>query len=286
MQQLQQISNRIWYLPPYQETDRPVLGAIVGDEKTVLIDAGNSSNHAMLFLSQLEERHIKADWLVLTHWHWDHVFGMREMQMPIISHAMTYQQIKQLQQLSWEDSALDQRVEAGIEISFCADAIKKELSNDRIILLRDPDIEFEGRMKLHLGGLTCVMEHVGGDHSSDSIIVYIPEEKVLFLGDCLYANLYAEKWHYTIEAILQLVEKIERYNVETVFLSHHETPLNKIEFESFIQLLKNTAQLTEKNKGKYEAIAEELSKQLQRELNELEIETVGFFVNGFPNSVK
>lgn len=286
MQQLQQISNRIWYLPPYQETDRPVLGAIVGDEKTVLIDAGNSSNHAMLFLSQLEARHIKADWLVLTHWHWDHVFGMREMQIPIISHMTTYQQIKQLQKLSWEDSALDRRVEAGIEIPFCANAIKKELGNDRTILLPDPDIEFEGRMKLHLGGLTCVMEHVGGDHSSDSIIVYIPEEKVLFLGDCLYANLYAEKWHYTIETTLQLVEKIERYNVETVFLSHHETPLNKTEFESFIQLLKNTAQLTEKNEGKHEAIAEELSKQLKRELNELEIETVGFFVNGFSNSVK
>lgn len=281
MQQLQQVSNRIFYLPPYQETDRPVLGAIVGEEKTVLIDSGNSSSHAKLFLSQLEERHIKADWLVLTHWHWDHVFGMREMQMPIISHAMTYQEIKQLQQLSWEDSALDQRVEAGIEIPFCADAIKAELGNDRTILLPDPDIAFEGGMELHLGGVTCVIEHVGGDHSSDSIIVYIPEEKVLFLGDCLYANLYAEKWNYTIETARQLIGKIEKYDAETVFLSHHEAPLNKTEFESFIQLLKNTAELTEKHEGNHEAIAGELSKQLQRELNELEIETVGFFVNGY-----
>lgn len=282
MQKLKQISDHIFYLPPYQETDRPILGAIIGDEKTVLIDAGNSSQHAKLFQSQLEERHIQADWLVLTHWHWDHVFGMREMHMPIISHEMTYQKIKQLQQLSWEDSALDQRVEAGIEIRFCADAMKKELGDDRIILLPDPDIGFEGRMKLHLGGLTCVMEHVGGDHSSDSIIIYIPEEKVLFLGDCLYANLYAKKWNYTIETALLLVEKLEKYDAEIIFLSHHDAPLNKTEFASFIQLLKNVAQLTEKHEGEQEVIAEALAKQLQRALNELEMETVGFFVNGFP----
>jgi glyoxylase-like metal-dependent hydrolase (beta-lactamase superfamily II) len=281
MQQLQQISNRIYYLPPYQETDRPVLGAIVGDDKTVLIDAGNSSKHAKLFLHQLDEQQIKGDWLVLTHWHWDHVFGMCEMGMPTISHVMTHHEIKQLQQLSWKDSALDQRVEDGIEIPFCADAMKKELGDDRTIHLPDPDIAFEGQMKLYLGGVTCVMEHVGGDHSSDSIIVYVPEEKVLFLGDCLYANLYAEKWNYTIETTLQLIEKIEKYDVETVFLSHHHAPFNKAEFNSFIQFLKSTAHLTVKHEGNREAIAVELSKQLQRDLNELEIETVGFFVNGF-----
>lgn len=281
MQQLKQISNRIYYLPPYQETDRPILGAVVGDEKTVLIDAGNSSSHAKLFLDQLEERSIKGGWLVLTHWHWDHVFGMREMQMPIISQAMTYNGIKQLQELSWEDAPLDQRVKAGLEIPFCADAIKKELGNDRHITLLDPDIQFETRMKLNLGGLTCVIEHVGGDHSNDSSIIYIPEEKVLFLGDCLYANLYAEKWNYTIDITLELIERIEEYDAEIVFLSHHNEPLNKTEFQAFLQLLKKTGYFTEKYKGDYKSIAAELSKYLRRELNEMEVETIAFFVNGY-----
>ncbi|MDQ0242674.1 glyoxylase-like metal-dependent hydrolase (beta-lactamase superfamily II) [Bacillus fengqiuensis] len=281
MQKLEQISKRIFYLPPYQETDRPILMAVTGEERTLLIDAGNSSNHARLFLNQLEELHIKGDWLVLTHWHWDHVFGMREMQMPIISHWQTHDQIKELQKLSWEDQFLDQRVKEGIEIPFCADAIKKELGNDRDILLSLPDLTFDRRMTVNLGGVTCIIEHVGGDHSSDSSIIYIPEEKVLFLGDCLYANLYSKKWSYTIEKTLQLVHQIEKYDAENFFLSHHQAPLTKKEFQLKLHLLKTSALLTEKYEGNQEEIVGEMSESLQRKLNEEEVETIGYFVNGY-----
>jgi glyoxylase-like metal-dependent hydrolase (beta-lactamase superfamily II) len=281
MQKLKQISNRILYLPPYQETDRPILAAIVGEEKTLFIDAGNSSSHARLFISQLEERNISGDWLVLTHWHWDHIFGMSEFQVPIISHSITLEKIKELQKLSWEDRDIDLRVKEGTEIPFCANAMKIELGNQRDILLSEPDITFETRMEINLGGLSCVIEHVGGDHSDDSCIVYIREEKCLFIGDCLYANLYSEKWNYTIENMLQLISKIEKYDAETFFLSHHEAPLTKEEFGSFIKLLKDAALLTKKYKGEQEAIFREMSERLHRGLNELEIETIDYFINGF-----
>lgn len=45
MQQLVRVSERFVYLPPYQETDRPVLAAISGDKYTLIIDAGNSADH-------------------------------------------------------------------------------------------------------------------------------------------------------------------------------------------------------------------------------------------------
>lgn len=128
MQKLTKISDRLYYLPPVQETDRPILGALVGKEKTMLIDAGNSSQHASLFLRQLGEIGIQSDLLVLTHWHWDHVFGMREIPVPSISCKETAGKIKEMQSLSWEDEDLDQRVEEGTEIPFCADAIKKEFA--------------------------------------------------------------------------------------------------------------------------------------------------------------
>ena len=67
MQTLQQLSERFFYLPPYQPTDRPILGAVVGDKHTLLIDAGNSSNHdhARLFKEQLAANSIKGDLLYL-----------------------------------------------------------------------------------------------------------------------------------------------------------------------------------------------------------------------------
>ncbi|WP_068792024.1 MBL fold metallo-hydrolase [Brevibacillus laterosporus] len=281
MQQLIQMSKRILYLTPYQETDRPILAAIVGDRKTLLIDAGNSSSHAKLFLEQLGELHIKGDWLVLTHWHWDHVFGLKEMDMPIISHSQTLQHIKELMDVTWTDCALDKRVELGIEIPFCAEAIKKELGMNRDITLCLPELTFDSRMTIDLGGVSCVIEHVGGDHSSDSSLIYIPEEKILFIGDCLYPNIYASKWNYTIEKSRRLVEQLEKYDANIIFLSHQEAPLTKAEFEEELLLLKNTAFLAEKFQGDQEKIKREMSAHLQRELTEDEEETICFFVHGF-----
>lgn len=134
---------------------------------------------------------------------------------------------------------------------------------------------------MDLGGLTCEIEHVGGDHSSDSCVVFIPEEKALFVGDCLYANLYAEKWNYTIEKILKLIGQLEKYDADIHFLSHHPAPLTKDAFSAFLQLLKNTALLTQKHAGDETAIQQEMTHNLQRNLNEEELETITFFVNGY-----
>ncbi|SES20475.1 MBL fold metallo-hydrolase [Psychrobacillus sp. OK032] len=281
MQTLQKLSNRLFYLPPYQKTDRPILAAVVGDEQTLLIDAGNSSNHAKQFKEQLTSYHITGSILALTHWHWDHVFGLSEMDMTSIANFMTFDKVKEMQELSWEDKELDERVEAGIEIPFCADAIKLELGSKREVIIPNPTILFEKQITLKLGGVSCIIEHVGGDHSSDSNLLYIPEEKALFLGDCLYANMYAEKWHYTIEKMTKLLEKIEGYDAEIYFLSHHPAPLTKDEFASFVSLLKKSAILTKKHKGEIEEIATEMSSYFQHELTKDDLEIIGYFVNGY-----
>ena len=284
MRTLQHLSARISYLPPYAETDRPVLAAVRGEDQTLLIDAGNSSAHAQLFLRELNNHHIQGDWLVLTHWHWDHVFGMKDMPMPVISHRLTYDKIKEMQQLSWEDADLDQCVQEGTEIPFCVEAIKKELGGNRDIFIPAPALTFDTAMTIHLGGVSCQIEHVGGDHSKDSCAIYVPEEKVLFLGDCLYANLYADEWNYTAEQIFKLVQRLEAYEADRVFLSHHDAPLTKEEFLSFLQLLKRTASLTKKHKGREAAIMKEMEEDVQRELSEEERETITFFVNGYTES--
>lgn len=281
MQKLMKITDRLYYFTPVQETDRPILGAVIGEDKTLLIDAGNSSQHAKLFLQQLEGIGVQPDLLALTHWHWDHVFGMRELALPSIAGKETYEKIKEMQPLSWEDEELDQRVEEGTEIPFCADAIKLEFGDVRDIQVQLPTIVFENRMTVHLGGVTCEIEHIGGDHSSDSCVIFIPEEKALFVGDCLYANMYAEKWNYTVEKTLKLIGQLETYDADIFFLSHHPGPLSKEEFNSFLRLMKTTAQLTQKHTGNEKAIRQDMATNLQRELNEEELETITFFINGY-----
>ncbi|HZG72597.1 MAG TPA: MBL fold metallo-hydrolase, partial [Chondromyces sp.] len=131
MQTLVKHSERFFYLTPVQKTDRPILAAVVGNHQTLFIDAGNSENHAKLFQEYLTNLGIKGDYLVLTHSHWDHVFGLGQMKMPVIAQSKTAAKLKKMQTLSWEDAELDQRVQEGVEIPFCADAIKLELGHER-----------------------------------------------------------------------------------------------------------------------------------------------------------
>ncbi|WP_057913094.1 MBL fold metallo-hydrolase [Peribacillus muralis] len=281
MQTLQHLSKHIVYLTPVQETDRPILAAVKGNKKTLIIDAGNSVQHAQLFQEELLKHDISGDFLVLTHSHWDHVFGLEHIEIPVICHEKTYQHIKEMQPLSWEDQALDQRVEEGTEILFCADAIKLELGRNREIALPLPDITFEKKLTIDLGDVTCVIEHIGGDHAKDSCIVYVPEEKTLFLGDCFYANLYAEKWNYTAEQAALLVKKIEAYEADTYILSHHHQPCTKQEMKAELELMKQCARAVVEHRGNRALIQQDLAKKAKGELTEDELETIGFFVNGY-----
>ena len=49
-----QITDRMWYLPACEETDRPVLGYIRGDRYALQIDAGASPAHAADFSRELK----------------------------------------------------------------------------------------------------------------------------------------------------------------------------------------------------------------------------------------
>lgn len=54
LQTLEKLTNRFWYQTPVSETDRPILGAVVGNDRTLMIDAGNSEDHAQYFLEELK----------------------------------------------------------------------------------------------------------------------------------------------------------------------------------------------------------------------------------------
>ncbi len=280
MQIMQQLSSHIHYLTPYQETDRPILAAITGTRSTLLVDAGNSSAHIQFFIDQLVKLDISPRWVVLTHWHWDHVFGMNQANTTIIAQALTTEYIRRMQKWTWDDESLDQRVAEGTEIEFCSSAIKKELGDERDIILPTPDITFERKLELDLGRVHCVIEHVGGDHSDDSTVVYVEEDKVLFVGDALYPNIHVEPHEYTAEATLQLVDMLRQYDAETVMLSHHADIWDGARYQQELNLLEQIARLVQEPDLEEQAIAKQLAQHYGRELDDYERETITLFING------
>ncbi|WP_273834381.1 MBL fold metallo-hydrolase [Guptibacillus sedimenti] len=282
MQQIKQIGARFYYQTPVSETDRPILGMIVGGEKSLMIDAGNSENHARYFLEELSDRGLKRpDMVALTHWHWDHIFGLSALRDTVsISSFQTKEEMAKLLPLSWSDADLDQRVEEGTEIEFCATAIKKEFVKQRDITIMLPDVTFEGKLEIDLGGVTCVLQHVGGDHAADSVVVYIKEEKILFLGDCFYPDIFSSKTNYTVKTTTQLLDVLEGFEAEWVILSHGEA-ISSEAFAREVKLLRTVSSLTGPSNGDEEQMQIAYEKIVERELNEEELEVIQEFANGY-----
>lgn len=55
---LQSITDRVFYLPNEEPTDRPVLGCVRGARHSLLIDAGNSPSHVKRLVQSLQEQHL------------------------------------------------------------------------------------------------------------------------------------------------------------------------------------------------------------------------------------
>jgi len=61
---------------------------------------------------------------------------------------------------------------------------------------------------------------IGGSHTDDSAIVYIPKEKVLFLGDCIYGRRYHGVYGYKKENLFPMIDRVEKYAAEYYMMSH------------------------------------------------------------------
>lgn len=223
---LQQVTEHAYWLPP-ADPDRPSLAAVVGTARTLLLDIGASPAHTARFLDLLKEAGVPApDLAVLSHGHWDHVFGMSALEVPVIAHTLTAQRLEVLRSYDWSNAALDARVQTGEEAEMCARDIKLELPSPRKVTLRTPDIVFASGLEFNLGGVRCTALHVGGDHAEDACIFHIEPGGLVFLGDCLYEAIYAPERYYTLR-IFPLLETVLSLGAEHHLIGHGDAVMTQ-----------------------------------------------------------
>lgn len=233
-----QISKNVYYLP-CGENDRPILGIIIGDNATALVDAGNSPEHAKLLLAEIKKMSIEVPpikYIFITHWHWDHIFGLSMFQdgVEIIAHKLTVEKISEMVDYKWDDESLARRVSEGLEIPFGEENIKLEYpDSNREINLIIPNHSFQEKQVIDLGGVNCVLEHVGCDHSLDSTIITVDE--VTFIGDSLYPNLYSQE--EVTEKLISLLEKLLNLNSK-IYIESHDQHMSKQSLNEIYELFK------------------------------------------------
>lgn len=276
---LKKLAKRVYCMPHYSETDRPTLGLICGDTFSLIVDSGNSPTHARDFLNIVEKMDISPiKFVVITHWHWDHIFGIKTMGLLTISHNETKKKIDYMKTLKWDDVSIDERVDTGEEIEFCRDMIKREMPTRDDLKLKAPDLTFNNKIEIDLGGITCVVEHVGGVHAHDSAIIYIPDEKVMFLGDCIYQDFYSGEWSYDKDKLAILLDKIKKYEV-SYYVTGHQDPKTSEEMWDFFYDLTSIGEIVGEEVILDKAVTRfnEVRKIMP---NEEQLEYIQNFING------
>jgi glyoxylase-like metal-dependent hydrolase (beta-lactamase superfamily II) len=273
---LRKLTDNIYYMPKYDETDRPSLGLICGENYSLIIDSGNSPMHAKEFLSEIKLlNRSPLKYLIITHYHWDHIFGIREMNLTTIAHHETIEKLNEIKYMKLDDKSLENYISEGIFSETTINNIKKEFTERIDFVVGDVDILYKDELEVDLGGLTCVIKAVGGPHTEDSTIIYVPSEKVIFLGDCIYGSSKNGVYRIDKDKLLNMINIIEGYDANYFIISHEEI-YDKKQMDDLWNQLRRLADLVDKNVSSEETI-KKFKNTYHHEPSEEEI----FYINGF-----
>lgn len=174
--EFKKLSEHIWYMTHEEERDRPNLGYVKGDNWSLAVDAGHSDIHTKEFYAFLEKEGLPLPSLtVLTHWHWDHTFGMHAVNGLCIANEKTNKHLEE-----WKTKI---ETEGTDDFLAIGESVRKEYEGNKKVIVTPADIVFSGEMTLDLGGCKVRIIQTESPHTDDATIVYVCEDKVLFLGD-------------------------------------------------------------------------------------------------------
>ena len=173
---LNRLTERIWVFPYEEDRDRPNLGYIRGDRWSLAVDAGHSAAHTAEFYRALEDAGLPLPELtVLTHWPWDHTFGMHAVHGLTLANARTDAYLRDFRE----------RIGREGPAFFLAmhESIRREYADGRPVVVTPADMVFSGDMRLDPGACPVRIFQTEAPHTDDSTLVLAEKEKVLFLGD-------------------------------------------------------------------------------------------------------
>ena len=232
---LQQLTERVWYLPHDEPSDRPVLTYIEGDQLSVAVDAGASPAHVREFYTAITDQRLPLPEItILTHWHWDHSFGLCATNGFSLASRKTAQKLREMTGWAWTEEAMAERLRTGQEIPFCHEHICLEYRRPEWIQVIEPDMTLEGEGTMDIGGVTIRCMTCDSPHSRDALLVSTGD--VLIIGDAGYEDFYDLDRQYDRGRLGVFLEKMKA-RPEKWLVAGHEPPLPRQDFVVFLETM-------------------------------------------------
>ncbi|MBI9048503.1 MAG: MBL fold metallo-hydrolase [Anaerolineaceae bacterium] len=239
--ELTQVSNNT--VIGSHEAGRSNAGAVILKDFIVAMDCTMWPRTARLFREKLEDQfQLPVKYLFVTHSHGDHVMGLTAFKdITMFSSAQLQESLSRRMQNQWTPEQMEEMKGSGLAPADWIDEVEFII----------PPILFHQHMEI-LNAQQNIEFHHSAGHADDSAWAYFPDEKVLFSGDLIFANMFPyagddtcdpEKWMAVLRTWLDMpIDKLVPGHGPVMGLEVVEQTLKLFE-----QLKKNTKDVIAKN---------------------------------------
>jgi glyoxylase-like metal-dependent hydrolase (beta-lactamase superfamily II) len=176
-----QISSSVWYVEGLTALGSAEnknfisnVAFIVGPDGIVVIDALGSPALAEALISaigKISPKRINS--VIVTHYHADHIYGLQAFQKigaKIIAHPAAKEYLN-------SETATQRLSASRVELSPWVDDDTK---------LIEANTWVSREVRLNLSGIDLIVKPVGPAHTPEDLVIFFPQDKVLFAGDLLF----------------------------------------------------------------------------------------------------
>jgi glyoxylase-like metal-dependent hydrolase (beta-lactamase superfamily II) len=233
---LTQLTEHIWLFPhdPNPDAVQSAVGVIATRNESLLVDAGNSPRLARKIKAELVRCNLPpVSRIIYTHHHWDHVYGACEFKVPVTAHLLCRAILEQESIKPWGIEYLKEETRRNPKLALSYEARAKAIVDWNLFQIMVPDQVFEKAERIHLDGLSIELEHVGGAHAEDSMIVKVPQDRVMFLGDCYYPPPLHLRGPDSAPS-LEMLKRLQNPDFD-LYVEGHDKPFTRARLLKFLQ---------------------------------------------------
>jgi glyoxylase-like metal-dependent hydrolase (beta-lactamase superfamily II) len=183
-------------------------GIIIDKDGIVVVDTLISAKEAKRFIRNIRAVSMKLIKLVVnTHYHLDHAFGNSEFTR---LGAMIIAQ-------SADNANMRNKGEYVLKNAGNFGLTKEDLKGTELAY---PALAFNDKMEINLGSKKIHLIFTGPSHTEGSILVYLPDSKVLFTGDVLFTDRHPYMGEADVDGWIKALDFILGMDVVTIIPGH------------------------------------------------------------------
>lgn len=218
---MRKLWSGVYWEPNY---DGVQVGAVVGDEAVALIDCPLRAEEAREWAAQAAELG-PVRYLVLLDKHPDRSLGARHLPVAVVGHILTCEAMT-----GWPDTFRGQNNPIGA----AADNLNRAGGVAKAI----PEVIFQDKLTIELGGKTLVLQHHPGP-TAGAIWALIPDQGIVFIGDAVTTTEPPYLGEADIEAWLEGLDLLRESEFEDwKYISSRDGPIERDDINDMARFIR------------------------------------------------